>query len=276
MKKTSISPRIVWKRPAEPGLISIVTIVHDDCDGLRRTLDSLDAQTYRGFEHIVVDGASTDGTVELLSERQSEQMSWRSEPDDGIADAFNRGLARTRGDWIQFLNAGDCYSDESGLAVMVTHLRQPGIVTAFAGLGDKTIPLRAPRPRDPLRRRALISHQASFTSRKIFEEQGGFDPGLRVRMDYEFWLRVLPHYPLSFVDRVVIEFSGGGNSEIHRAGFHREERIANRRHLAHPAGPNLRALLRPLWLMLKGEMSLGRHRYRGAIQHGGGGRPPVG
>ena len=253
MTGTPVTPRIVWEHPAEPGLISVVTIVRNDREGLRRTLDSLDAQTYRGFETIVVDGASTDGTVELLIGRPAEHLRWRSAPDGGIADAFNRGLARTRGAWIQFLNAGDRYRDASGLAEMAAHLRQPGVVTAFADMGDRTIPRRAPRPRDPLRRRALISHQASFTSRTVFAAHGGFDPALRVRMDYEFWLRVLPHHPLRFVDRVLIEFSSGGNSQRDRAGFHREERIANRRHLAHPTGPNLRAHLRPLWLMLKGE-----------------------
>jgi glycosyltransferase involved in cell wall biosynthesis len=238
---------------AASGLISIVTIVRNDRDGLRRTLDSLEAQTCRDFEHVVVDGASTDGTVELLRQRQTAGMRWRSEPDGGIADAFNRGLARARGEWIQFLNAGDRYVDEHGLAAMTAHLRQPGIVTAFARFGDTTIPRRVPRPGDPLRRRALISHQASFTARTVFAERGGFDTGLRIRMDYDFWLRVLPHYPLTFVDRILVECSGGGISGTDRAGFHCEERIANRRHLPHPGTANLRAWLRPWWLLLKGE-----------------------
>jgi len=251
--ESSSIPKIVWESRAEPGLISIITVVRNDCEGLRRTLESLDAQTYRGFEHVVVDGASTDGTVDLLRQRQSGQMSWRSEPDDGIADAFNRGLSRVRGEWVEYLNAGDWFVDEYSLAAMVPYLKQPAVVTAFARYRDKTIPRRAPRPHDPWRRRALISHQATFTPRRIFEEQGGFDTTLRVRMDYEFWLRALPHYPLTFVDRVLVEFRPGGNSAIHRDLFHREERIANRRHLAHPAGANLRALLRPWWLRLKGE-----------------------
>lgn len=241
------------EQSAGPGLISIVTIVRNDRDALESTLDSLDAQTYRHFEHIVVDGASTDGTVELLQRRPSPERQWRSEPDRGIADAFNRGLERARGDWIQFLNAGDCYLDAHGLAAMVPHLRQPGVVAAFARLGDKTIPRRVPRPRDPLRRRALLAHPATFTARTIFAARGGFDTGLRIRMDYEFWLRVLPHHPLTFVDRVLIDCRPGGISATDRAGFHREERIANRRHLARPAIANLRARLRPWWLWIKGE-----------------------
>ncbi len=245
--------RAAPRAPAEASLISIITIVRDDRDGLRRTLDSLDAQTHRDFEHVVVDGGSTDGTVELLRQRPSAGRYWRSEPDGGIADGFNRGLQRASGRWIQFLNAGDAYLDEHGLATMATHLRQPGVVTAFARLGDKTIPRRTPRPRDPLRRLALISHQASFTARSIFAERGAFDTGFRIRMDYEFWLRVLPHYPLTFVDQVLVECSGGGISATDRAGFHREEQIANSRHLPHPGFSNLRARLRPWWLLVKGE-----------------------
>lgn len=249
----SRTPHAALDRPAEPGLISVVTIVRNDRDGLRRTLDSLDAQTYRDFEHVVIDGASTDGTVELLRERPSVRTSWRSEPDGGIADALNRGLERARGEWIQFLNAGDRYVDERGPAALAPHLRQPGIGTAFARLGDETIPRRAPRPRDPLWRRASISHQATFTARRIFAADGGFDTSLRTRMDDEFWLRVMPHHAITFADRALVEFDGGGISATDRDGFHREERIANRRHLPRPGVANMRTRLRPLWLRLKGE-----------------------
>ena len=97
-----------------------------------------------------------------------------------------------------------------------------------------------------------MTDRNSFTHRRVFEECGGFDPQFEVRMDYEFWLRVLPRYRWAFIDRVLIEFSGGGASHHQMATFHREERIANRRHLAHPATANLRAYLRPLWLKITG------------------------
>lgn len=252
VRETRSNIKVDWEGPAEPGLISIVTVVRNDRDGLRRTLESLDQQTYRVFEHVVVDGASTDGSLELLRTRKSDQMTWQSEPDSGIADAFNKGLARARGAWIQFLNAGDTFLDEEGLGAMAILLNAPAIVSAFARMGEKTIPKRPPESGDPLRRRALISHQASFTPRQVFEECGGFDRELSVRMDYEFWLRALSRYPLIFVDRILIEYRGGGNSAREMAGFHREERIANLRHLEHPAGPNLRAWLRPLWLKVSG------------------------
>lgn len=245
-------PDIHWERPPQAGLISVVTIVRNDRRGLLRTLESLDRQVFREFEHVVVDGASTDGTVDVLRQRREPQLRWSSEPDAGIADAFNKGLARTAGEWIQFLNAGDVYCDEHSLAKMAPRLGAPGIVTAFSRMDDKVIPARVLTPADPLRRRALISHQATLTHRQVFAERGGFDTELRVRMDYELWLRVLPHYPMTFLDEIITDYSGGGVSGSEVATFHREERIANRRYLEHPTIPNLRALLRPLWSRLKG------------------------
>ncbi len=240
-------PTIEWERPAEFGLVSVVTIVRNDQDGLARTLDSVAAQTFREVEHVVVDGASTDGGLELLRERASRQLHSISEPDDGISDAFNKGLARTRGEWIQFLNAGDTYVDESSLEAMARHLGAFEILTGFARMDAKTIPARLLKSDDPLRRRALISHQATLTNRRVFAEHGGFDASLRSRMDYEFWLRVLPHCTMRFVDDVFAEFCSGGNSSD-MTWFHREERLANRRHLEHPMIANTLATLRPFWL----------------------------
>lgn len=231
----------------EVGLVSVVTIVRNDRDGLARTLDSVAAQTFPEVEHVVVDGASTDGGVELLRERSSRRLHSVSEPDDGISDAFNKGLARTRGEWVQFLNAGDTYVGERSLEAMARHLGDFDILTGFARMEDKTIPARALQPDDPLRRRALISHQATLTHRRVFAEHGGFDVNLRARMDYEFWLRVLPRCTMTFVDGVFAEFRSGGNSSD-MTWFHREERIANRRHLEYPMVANTLATLRPLWL----------------------------
>lgn len=250
MLERSSIPRIRWERGAEPGLISVVTVARNDRRGLLRTLESLQAQDHGRCEHIVIDGDSTDGTTDLLRAWKSDALRWQSEPDGGIADAFNRGLLRARGEWIQFLNAGDTYSGPSALGAMAEHLETPGIVTGFSRVGESTIPERVLTGSDILRRRALISHQATLTHRQIFFDRGGFDTGFRVRMDYEFWLRVLPRYPFTFIDEVFVEYRGGGVSERQRKAFHREERLANRRHLRSPAGANLKVFLRPLWFKI--------------------------
>jgi hypothetical protein len=90
-------------RPA----VSVITIAYDAVDALRDTLDSVRAQRWDAIEHIVIDGGSTDGTVELLAARNDEIALWRSERDLGIYDAMNKGLAESRGEYVLFLNSGD-------------------------------------------------------------------------------------------------------------------------------------------------------------------------
>lgn len=87
--------------------ISVVTIAYNAVDPLRETLDSVRAQHWDAVEHIVMDGGSTDGTVELLAARDDEIALWRSERDLGIYDAMNKGLRECRGDYVLFLNSGD-------------------------------------------------------------------------------------------------------------------------------------------------------------------------
>lgn len=98
-------------------MFSVVSVTRNDCAGLRKTYDSLIAQEGApSFEWIVIDGASTDGTVEFLkSLSPAFPVDWISEPDQGIYDAMNKGQRRSRGDYLLFLNGGDALADESVL-----------------------------------------------------------------------------------------------------------------------------------------------------------------
>ena len=93
--------------PLARPLISVVTVTYNAVDALRRTLDSVRAQCWDAIEHIVIDGGSNDGTADLLTARSGEIAFWRSEPDCGIYDAMNKGLAHSTGDYVLFLNSGD-------------------------------------------------------------------------------------------------------------------------------------------------------------------------
>lgn len=94
---------------------SIISVVLNDSVGLRRTLESLAAQTCRDFEHLVIDGGSQDGTVALLEKYAADRLRWISEADQGLYDAMNKGVAMARGKWVLFLNAGDCLYAEDVL-----------------------------------------------------------------------------------------------------------------------------------------------------------------
>ena len=95
--------------------LSIITINYNNSEGLRKTLASVASQTYANIEHIIVDGASTDGSVDVIKEYENQlnithstiHLLWSSEPDNGIYNAMNRGIRKATGEYCQFLNSGD-------------------------------------------------------------------------------------------------------------------------------------------------------------------------
>lgn len=102
---------------------SIVSVVYNNCDGLEKTIRSLIIQTYHNYEYIIVDGASTDGSIEIAKKYEesfrSYDISYRiiSEPDNGIYDAMNKGVKQSNGDWLLFLNSGDTLASSEVLSI---------------------------------------------------------------------------------------------------------------------------------------------------------------
>lgn len=213
--------------PACP-TVSIITIVRNDREHIEDTIRSIQSQSYGNREHIIIDGGSTDGTVEIIRKYDDAVSYWLSEPDEGISDAFNKGLAAARGEWIIFLNSADTFTTDQSIAMLMQHARGKKIVTAFARASRKLLPKRAIRDSEPVHIRAMIAHQASLVHRSIFDEFGGFDRNFKVRMDYEFWLRVLPRTPFHFVEEIVVQFADNGVSGNLPRYIH-EELLANKK-----------------------------------------------
>ena len=94
-----------------PPLISVVTICYNAKNDLERTILSVLSQTYQDIEYIIIDGGSTDGTVDIIHKYSERLFYWISEPDKGIYDAMNKGMDRATGSWINFMNAGDTFCD---------------------------------------------------------------------------------------------------------------------------------------------------------------------
>lgn len=89
--------------------LSIITINYNNKDGLQKTIDSVVCQTWRDFEWIIIDGGSTDGSKELIEQYQQHFAYWCSEPDKGVYNAMNKGIDKAKGEYLQFLNSGDCF-----------------------------------------------------------------------------------------------------------------------------------------------------------------------
>lgn len=228
-----------------PPLFSVITIVKNDRAGLLATLDSVRTQRFTDFEHVIVDGASSDGTADVARRSASTKVSVVSEPDGGISDAFNKGIARARGTWLNFLNAGDAFLHADVLARVAARATGPAaIVTGYSVTHGVQSPPYPIRNRDRLARRAWLSHQASFVHRRVFDACGTFDTRFKVRMDYEFWLRALPRFSFDFMDEPLVTFAPDGVSTRARRAFFAEEFAANRQHLPLPVLANLRVRVR--------------------------------
>jgi glycosyltransferase involved in cell wall biosynthesis len=194
--------------PGDGPEISIITPCYNSARYLRDAIESVRGQAGVRGEHIVVDAASQDGTVELL--REYPDVRWISEPDRGQADAFNKGLAMARAPLIGWLNADDCY-EPGALAQVVRFFRErPEAVLVNAHLvrvdsaGNVLEFLPARSSRFWLRHFWLrwywLNHPSTFYRRRLFEEIGPVDASLHYAMDYDLYLRVSRRYPFHDLD----------------------------------------------------------------------------
>lgn len=216
-------------------LVSIVTVCYNSVDTIEKTIQSVVSQTYDNVEYIIVDGGSTDGTVDIIKKYDKQIARWISEPDEGISDAFNKGIAMASGDWIELLNSGDMFFDNqivSQLSDIVKRHPEFLIITGFSKFGKITIPKKKISNKSLLSKRALISHQASFVHRSVYDEVGYYDKSLKIRMDYDFWLRALKCRRFYFWDKILVDYAEGGLSGSDVRLFYREERIINKKRLS--------------------------------------------
>ena len=172
-------------------MVSVVTIVRNGAGTLSRTMDSVLSQNVRDIEYIVVDGDSTDGTLELLRANQNRLALWISEPDRGISDAFNKGIALSRGQIIGLINSDDWYEPGSILCV-VEQMLKTGADIASGRLqywnGDRRTYLVS-SDYTQLRRGMTVGHPTVFVRRKLYQKIGLFRLDFRLTMDYEWLLR---------------------------------------------------------------------------------------
>ncbi len=96
-------------------LISVITICYNAAAGIERTIQSVLGQTYRNIEYIIIDGGSSDGTVDIIKKYEDRFEYWVSEPDKGIYDAMNKGIKHAEGEWLNMMNAGDNFADKDVL-----------------------------------------------------------------------------------------------------------------------------------------------------------------
>lgn len=217
--------------------LSIVTINYNNVEGLRKTLASVASQTCRDIEHIIIDGGSTDGSVDVIREYESTNRSsvhpltviWSSEKDKGIYDAMNKGVHKATGDYVWILNSGDCAATLDTIELIMHVLNQSSIdillgnkIHVFPGRkgerGKRKVEGGKPLPMDVSMMTfytGTVPQDAAFVKRELFEKYGYFDDKMNICADWKLYLNmiafggVLPMYVN--IDVVLFDMTGISN-----------------------------------------------------------------
>ena len=200
---------------------SILTASYDRYATIQETLESVASQSFRSFEHIIVDGGSSDGTIELLKAYQDKcQLKWLSEPDGGISDALNKGMRLTRGRYIFVLQADDSFIDRFSLEKAHRFIIQHSadifsfpVILKIAEGKEKII--------KPIRLiwynhlKFIFHHQGCIVKRSVFRDVGEFKKQFRISMDYDFFYRAFKlNVPVCFGNFPIARMNSGGLSSM--------------------------------------------------------------
>ena len=209
--------------------LSIITINRNNAAGLEKTMQSVASQTFKEFEYIVIDGASTDGSVEVIEKYESkfEHLKWISEPDRGIYNAMNKGIRTAEGDYCQFLNSGDFLALESVVANMLKTLETNNYPDVLYGnmrkqyVKGKTF-LDNCGATDEVTLNMFyhgcLNHSPAYIKKCLFDKYGMYDETLEICSDWKFYMQsiVLGDAVVKYVDIVVTVFDMGGISETRK------------------------------------------------------------
>ena len=241
--------------------LSIITINYNNAEGLRKTLASVASQTYADIEHVIVDGGSTDGSVEIIREyvcangaqgggsqtsqtgqtgrtKVCHQIRWISEPDKGIYNAMNKGIRMATGEYIEILNSGDILFDANVTQRMIEHLDQINsqnenpIGILYGNMikvnAQGKVVGKSGYTEYSLRQfySSTLNHDCAYIRKDLFEEYGLYDEQLKIVSDWKWYLQAigLGRVKPEYVDIDVTIFDDGGISETNLALRYAERR----------------------------------------------------
>ena len=202
--------------------LSIITVVFNNREGLCRTLESVKRQTFCDFEQIVIDGGSTDGTLEEIQKYESQiaNFRWISEKDNGIYNAMNKGIKMAKGEYCYFLNSDDCIAVPKTLEEIFEKAKDVDIIYGNLAISENNKPFRIVKFKkhicfaDAYNNGSFVHHQASFIRRKLFEKHGLYREDVKAISDWIFFYEtiVLEGTTTQYVNRVFSLFEKAGLS----------------------------------------------------------------
>jgi glycosyltransferase involved in cell wall biosynthesis len=182
--------------------LSIITVNLNNAEGLRKTIESVVIQTFTDFEYIIIDGGSTDGSVEIIKQYENKITYWTSEPDKGIYNAMNKGILQAKGEYCLFLNSGDylfdnvlmpIFNKEYVEDILVGNALHVGANGSFLNKGIFDYKSGKITLSDFLYPKCglIINHQSAFIRKKLFDEYGLYDEKYKIVSDWIFFLNVV-------------------------------------------------------------------------------------
>ena len=210
--------------------ISVITVNYNDQLGLERTIKSLQLQTAMNYEHIIIDGGSTDGSKEVIEHYQESFSYWVSESDNGIYHAMNKGIEVAQGDYIIFMNSGDTFYQRESIELFNKNIGEEGFIYFNINLKKKeesTIYKPDQKLSFSTLRYQMPFHQATFIRRELFLKFGMYDESLKIVADWKFFIIAIAKYNQSYkyVDEVMSDhYHDGISADPANAPLIREER----------------------------------------------------
>lgn len=221
-------------------MLTIITINRNNSVGLEKTLQSVAAQTYKEFEYIIIDGASTDGSIEAIKKYESDfaHLSWVSEPDDGIYNAMNKGLKLAVGDYVQVLNSGDVLASNDVVERMLSALQNTQFPEILYGnmlksfpdgklIRDKGFAGNIPTMMSFIR--GTLNHDPVYIQRALFDKFGYYREDLPITADWRWFVEAIPFGGIKPVyvdmDVTVFDMTGVSETQIERREKERDEEL---------------------------------------------------
>lgn len=194
---------------------SIITINYNNRDGLEMTINSVLGQSYKDFEYIIIDGGSTDGSVEVIKKYESQIDYWVSEPDKGVYNAMNKGIGKASGDYLNFMNSGDTFHSTSALEIIAGLHSDDDIIIGGYYESEKGISHTIP-PQDVTLLTLLkftINHQATFIKKSLFGKRL-YDENYMIMADAKFNFQsiIIDNCSVRITDDIIADYDTNGIS----------------------------------------------------------------
>ena len=219
---------------------SIITVNYNNKEGLRRTIESVIHQTFSNYEFIIIDGGSTDGSADILKEYDELITYWVSEKDKGIYNAMNKGIAKATGDYLNFMNSGDCFYASDVLEKVSNYQYDADFIVGKdyhynEKINKGHVSIQPPRTTMIHFFMATLDHQSTFIKRELFYNSP-YDENHRLVSDWIFFIEkiVKDNKQVQFIPDIVCRREEGGLSE--QQGDKNREEINDYLHKILPNG----------------------------------------